>query len=109
MYKIVAFWGAPKPSDVEAFEKYYAEVHVPLARKVPGMRRLILTRTDKGLEGAAPTFYRVAELIFDSEEALNKAHHSQEWTAMRADAGKMIERFGVTLSASMGAEKEERF
>jgi len=29
--------------------------------------------------------------------------------AMRANAGKMIERFGVTLSANMGAEKGERF
>ena len=53
MYKIVAFWGSPKPSDIESFEKYYVDVHVPLARKVPHVRKLVLTRAESGLEGAA--------------------------------------------------------
>ena len=106
MYKIVAIWGAPKDSDIEAFEKHYREVHVPLARKVPGLKKLILTRIDSGLEGAKPPFYRVAELYFDSEQALEKAHHAPEWTAMRQDAGKMVERFGVTLTAALGKPEE---
>ncbi len=109
MYKVVAFWGPPKDSDIEAFEKYYWDVHVPLARKVPGLKKLTLTRADAGLEGAAAPFYRVAELWFDSAEAVEKAHHTPEWTAMRQDAGKVIERFGVTLSAALGSPKEESF
>lgn len=106
MYKIVAIWGSPKDSDIEAFEKYYHDVHVPLARKVPGLKKLVLTRIDSGLEGAKPPFYRVAELYFDSKEALDTAHHVPEWSAMRQDAGKMVERFGVTLTAALGKPEE---
>ena len=92
MYKIVAFWGAPKPSDVETFEKYYLDVHVPLARKVPHVRRLVLTRADSGLEGAAAPFHRASE--------------TAQWRAMREDGGKMVARFGVTLQAAVGWERE---
>lgn len=106
MYKIVALWGAPKPQDVEAFEKYYAETHVPLARKVPHLKRLVLTRVEGGLEGAPAPFYRVAELLFDDPAALHRASESLQWRAMRADAGKMVERFGVTLQAATGWERD---
>src|SRR2546430_2377489 len=34
-YKLYAYWSAPKPEDVEAFEQYYAETHVPRAAAVP--------------------------------------------------------------------------
>ncbi|MGH7899529.1 MAG: EthD family reductase [Candidatus Binatia bacterium] len=108
MYKIVAIWSAPKPSDVEAFEKHYAEIHVPLAAKAPGLRRLVLTRTPVGLEGAPPGFYRVAELHFDDAQTLAASSHTDAWQAMRADAGKMLDRFGVTLTVAMGAEEEYR-
>ncbi|HVC43701.1 MAG TPA: EthD family reductase [Candidatus Binataceae bacterium] len=106
MYKVVAFWGAPKPSDLEAFEKYYAEVHVPLARRVPHLRKLVLTRTENGLEGAPAPFHRVAELLFDNPEAMARASEAAQWRAMREDAGKMVARFGVTLQAAVGWERE---
>jgi uncharacterized protein (TIGR02118 family) len=83
MYKIVAFWSAPKTSDVEAFEKYYADVHVPLAALVPGLQRLELTKVDSGIEGAEPPFYRVAELNFDSAEAMARSSESAQWKSMR--------------------------
>lgn len=105
MYKIVALWSAPKPQDVDAFESYYHEIHVPKAAVVPGLRKLALTRIDAGLEGAPAPFYRVAELCFDSPEAMEKSAHSPVWQAMREDAGKMIERFGVTLTVGTGWEK----
>jgi uncharacterized protein (TIGR02118 family) len=106
MYKIVAFWGPPKPSDVESFEKYYVDVHVPLARKVPHVRKLVLTRAESGLEGAAAPFHRVAEIHFDNPEAFHRASETAQWRAMREDAGQMVARFGVTLQAGVGWERE---
>ena len=29
-----------KPDDVRAFERHYNETHIPLAKKMPGLRRL---------------------------------------------------------------------
>jgi len=108
MYKIVAFWSAPKKSDVEAFEKYYADIHVPIAALVPGLQRLELTKVDSGIEGAAAPFYRVAELDFDSEDSMKRSSESAQWRTMREDAGKMLERFGVTLTVGMGTAQEIR-
>ena len=106
MYKLVAIWSAPKPEDEAAFEQHYRDVHLPAAAKTPGMRKLLATRTDSGLEGGESAFYRVAELHFDSKEDLERAEHSPEWGAMRADAGVIIERFGVTLIVGTGEEHE---
>jgi uncharacterized protein (TIGR02118 family) len=106
VYKLYALWSAPKAEDVEEFERLYTERHAALAAAVPGMRRFIVSRTDTGLEGGEPACYRVAEMIFDSQEALEEAEHSDEWRRLREDAGELIERFGVTLSVAMGEETE---
>jgi len=106
MYKLVATWSAPKSSDIDAFEKHYWDVHVPRAAAVPKLARIVLTRTDGGLENAIPPFHRVAEMFFESPAALDESSRSAEWQAMREDAGQMIERFGVTLDVGLGWEKE---
>jgi uncharacterized protein (TIGR02118 family) len=106
VYKLYALWSAPKAEDAEEFERLYTERHAVLAAAVPGMRRFVVSRTDTGLEGAEPACYRVAEMIFDSQQALEEAEHSDEWRRLREDAGALIEQFGVTLSVAMGDETE---
>jgi len=105
VYKIVACWGAPKPEDEAEFEKYYRDVHAQLAARVPGVRRLVLTRTADGLEGGDAGFFRVAELLFDNPEQMKQCEATPQWQAMREDAGKMVERFGVSLSVGLGWEQ----
>ncbi len=107
MYMLIACWSAPKPEEEAAFEEHYRSVHVPAAAKVPGLRQLITIRTSDGLEGSQPAFYRVAVLSFDSKDDLEASEHAPEWAAMRADAGSMIERFGVSLTVGMGEHHDE--
>ncbi len=104
MKKLIACWSAPDEASRPAFEDYYLGTHVPLAEKVPGLRRIALTRTDHGLEGAAPAFYRVAEMVFDDLASLERSSQSHEWKALREDAGVIVERFSVTLSVGIGDE-----
>ena len=64
-----------QPKDTTAFEKYYAETHVPLVganQQEIGFTRAELTRFDSNLDGSAPALYRQAELYFPSMEALKK-------------------------------------
>ncbi len=105
MYKLYAFWSAPKPEDVEAFEEHYQKTHAPLAARVPHLRKLVTTRTSVGLEGGEPAFYRVAEMAFDSKEQTEESTHSPQWQDVRADAGSWIEHFGVNMSVSIGWEQ----
>lgn len=105
-YKLFAYWSAPQPEDVEDFEQYYAETHVPRAAAVPNLRAITTTRTADGFEGAATDHYRVAEMVFDSPEALAESAESEEWATMRACSGEIIERFGVTMRVEMGDSVE---
>ena len=64
----------PRPADVDAFERAYAEEHVPLAaEKIRGMTKFVATRVVGSPGGATPPFHRIAELHFPSVEALREA------------------------------------
>jgi uncharacterized protein (TIGR02118 family) len=101
-FKAISCWPAPRPAEEDDFERHYWEVHVPLATAIPGTVSLTLTRTDEGLEDAEPSYYRVAETVFESKEALEAAMRTSQWEALRADAAVMHERFGVTLANGLG-------
>ncbi len=101
-FKAISCWSFPRPGEEEEFERHYWDVHVPLAAAIPGTVSLTLTRTDQGLEGAAPSYYRVAETVFESRDALERAMGTAEWAALRADAAVMHVRFGVTLENGLG-------
>ena len=104
MFKLTANWLMPDESQREAFEQHYWSVHVPIAEKGPGLKKMVLTLITHGVEGAQPPFYRVAELYWDDEGAFARCEASPEWTALREDAGGMIERFGVGLVMGIGSE-----
>jgi uncharacterized protein (TIGR02118 family) len=64
-----------QPKDTAAFEKYYAETHVPLVganQQEIGFSKAELTRFESNLDGSAPALYRQAELYFPSMAALKK-------------------------------------
>jgi uncharacterized protein (TIGR02118 family) len=104
-FKAISCWSAPRPDEEEEFERHYWDVHVQLAAAIPGTVSLTLTRTDEGLEDAPPSFYRVAETVFESKRALEAAMRTPQWAALRADAATMHERFGVTLSNGLGTPR----
>jgi uncharacterized protein (TIGR02118 family) len=63
------------PKDTAAFEKYYAETHLPLveaSQKEIGFTRAELTRFNANLDGSKPARYRQAELYFPSLAAARK-------------------------------------
>lgn len=102
MYKLYAFWSAPRAEDTEKFEQHYRDVHLPLALAVPGLTGLTEARTSDAFEGTTPPHYRIAEMMFNSKADLESSAESDAWQAMRADSGVLIEKFGVTLTVAMG-------
>ncbi len=64
-----------QPKDSVAFEKYYAETHLPLLganQQEIGFNKAELTKFESNLDGSAPARYRQAELYFPSLAALKK-------------------------------------
>ena len=104
MYKLFAVWSAP--GDVEAFERHYEEVHVPLVMAIPGVRKVVLTRTSDSLGDGVSSLHRITELWFDDRAALEAAEASPEGQATIADAGGIQERFGASLTSAAGTAEE---
>lgn len=91
MVKLMALYA--KPDDPAAFDKHYREVHTPLARKMPGLRRVAVSKVT-GAPAGQPRYYQVAEMYFDTLDDLKAAMRSPEGVAAAKDvmafAGKYI-------------------
>jgi len=77
------------PADPAAFDRHYREVHVPLLRQLPGLRRFTISRDVTALHGAP--FYLVAELDWDTMAGLRAAFATPEGQATAADAARLQE------------------
>jgi uncharacterized protein (TIGR02118 family) len=72
------------PADPAAFDHYYHQTHIPLAKKIPGLRSyLISSGPVQALAGTAP--HLIATLNFDSMAELSAALGSPEGQAAAAD------------------------
>jgi uncharacterized protein (TIGR02118 family) len=107
MYKLYAVWTSPGPGQEEAFERHYAEVHLPLATSIPGVRKLVATRTSDSLGEAPSALHRITELWFDDRAAMEAAEVSAEGQATIKDAVEIQERFGASLTSVAGAADEQ--
>jgi uncharacterized protein (TIGR02118 family) len=81
--KVTALYNAPK--DPAAFEKYYAETHMPLVYAVKGIARVELAKPLPGPDGKAPAYYRITELWFDNMQAMQSVTGQPEWKKVRED------------------------
>jgi uncharacterized protein (TIGR02118 family) len=52
------------PTDPEAFEKHYAEVHVPLVPAVPDVQKVETAKVFPKEDGSPTPAYRTADLYF---------------------------------------------
>lgn len=78
----------PPPTDVEAFEKHYFEVHVPLAKRLPGLRRYTVSRNPARVRGPQPC-YLMAELDWDDMDSLRRDFASPLGQETARDADKL--------------------
>jgi uncharacterized protein (TIGR02118 family) len=76
------------PTDPAAFDKYYAETHIPLAKKLPGLRKYTVTKGPIATPGGPSSLHLIAVLSFDSVAAIGAAFASPEGKAAAADVGK---------------------
>jgi uncharacterized protein (TIGR02118 family) len=74
-----------QPSDPEAFDRHYLGTHMPLVRKVPGLEQAESGRLTTALDGGENTYYRIAELYFADQAALQAGFASAEGQATAAD------------------------
>ena len=94
MAKLVALYR--KPADENAFNTHYFSIQVPLAKKIPGLRRYeVSTGPVSTPEGDSP-YHLAAILSFESMAAIREALNSSEGKATAADLANYAQA-GVEL------------
>ena len=100
MTKLIVVYRIPR--DPAEFDRYYAQVHTPLAKKIPGLRRFEVTRVT-GAPSGASDLYLIAELYFDNATAREAALASNEAKVTEADLSKFAEGI-VSVYFGVGRE-----
>ena len=83
MAQLVVMYKSPK--DVTAFNKHYFEKHVPLAKKIPGLKKYEVSEGLVATPAGPSGYHLVALLYFDSLAAIQGAFGSAEGQAAVAD------------------------
>ena len=83
MARLVVMYRTPK--DAVAFDKYYFETHVPIARKIPGLRKYEVSQGAVATPVGPSGFHLIATLHFDDLAAVQRAFASPEGQAAAAD------------------------
>ena len=76
-------------ASLEAAERHYVEYHVPLARRLPGLRQYVIGRAVDFGPSVADR-HRAALLAFDDAGALRAAYRSDVGRELRADEKQLI-------------------
>ncbi|MEU2350999.1 EthD family reductase [Modestobacter sp. NPDC049651] len=72
------------PDDPAEFEQHYFGTHVPLVERTPGLVENRVHRVTRQLVGK-PAYHLLAELVFESPEAMKEAFGTPEWAAAGED------------------------
>lgn len=75
MAKMTVIYNTPK--DIEFFEKHYFEVHVPLAKQLPGLIKYEINESSILSTTGNSQPYRIANLYFDSLESMMDSFRSE--------------------------------
>jgi uncharacterized protein (TIGR02118 family) len=81
------------PEDPDAFDKYYDEVHIPLAKRLPALARYTVSRN---LASGSP-YYLIAELDWEDMAAFQAAMGSPIGAEAAADVAKFASGGSSTL------------
>ncbi len=75
MAKMTVIYKTPK--DKEFFERHYFDIHVPLAKQLPGLINYEINDGQINSTTNHSETYRIANLYFESMEAMMKAFQSE--------------------------------
>jgi uncharacterized protein (TIGR02118 family) len=83
MVRLLVLYGPPK--DPAAFDTHYAEVHIPIAKKMKGLKKWTIGKVLGTPDGSPPPFYYVADLYMESRADFEALLASPEGQAAVAD------------------------
>ena len=86
MAQVVVMYKTPK--DTAAFDTYYFSIHVPIAKKIPGLKKYEVSQGPVATPAGPSGFHLIATLHFDNLAAVQAGFGSAEGKAAAADVQK---------------------
>ena len=83
MARLVVMYRTPK--DAAAFDKYYFETHIGIAKKIPGLKKYEVSQGPVVTPAGPSGLHLIATLHFDDLAAIQRAFASAEGQAAAAD------------------------
>jgi uncharacterized protein (TIGR02118 family) len=83
MAKLIVLYKTPKSA--EAFDKHYASVHIPLAKKIPGLKKYDISTGALRTPSGPSEVHLVATLYFDTLDAVKAGLASPQGQAAATD------------------------
>ncbi len=94
MIKLVYCITRRRDLSLEEFSRYWHDVHGPIGRQIPGLRRLVQSHPLVA-SGQRMDFDGLAELWFDDLDALRAAQTSAEWPMLYESIALPLSYVGV--------------
>ena len=94
MTRLTVLYG--HPADPAAFDRYYHEVHIPLAKKMKGLKGWTIGKCESATPEEKPPYYMIVGLYADTRADLEAILASPEGQATVADVPKFATG-GVTF------------
>src|SRR5262245_27948288 len=83
MIRLQVLYGHPK--DPAAFDRYYYEVHLPIAKKIKGFSRWTVGKVTRMPDRKQAPYYYFADLFAESRQAMEKILATPEGQAAVKD------------------------
>ena len=83
MIRLMVMYGHPK--DPAAFDRYYQDVHLPIAKKIKGFARWTVGKVTGTPDGKPSPYYYFADLFAESRAAMEAILASPEGQAAVQD------------------------
>jgi uncharacterized protein (TIGR02118 family) len=83
MCRLTVLYG--HPTDPVEFDRYYHEVHIPLAKQMQGLKGWTIGKCQSAVAGEAPAYYMIVGLYTDSRADMEAILASPEGQAAVAD------------------------
>jgi len=101
MVKTITFIKRKPGMDREEFGNYWRTRHAPIVTRLPGLRRYVQCHTiDSGYRKGEPVYDGVAQVWFDSTDAMRATASSAEYRAVRADEPNFLDLLPTSISSS---------
>jgi uncharacterized protein (TIGR02118 family) len=84
-----------EPEDVEGFEAYFRDVHMPIVERYPTLESVEVLRGTGTPRGGEAPYHVMAVVRFASQDAMMESFRSEAGMESARDARAMTEKFGI--------------